>query len=194
MIHNMQCWWAVCFENRKPVKFINGKCKPSTLAPPALSGGRPAGKQLCINRPGGAGGQVEHDPAACPCSKDGQQHPGLYLKALPECWGRWSCPSTQHYWDTQLECWVQYDTLNRILQRVTKMTEGLKLLSYKVRLRKLGLFRPEKRRLRDQSNQYALNTWPSTCPWQKIDRSQYHHQYHLDNLLQTYNAGIHMVS
>lgn len=70
------------------------------------------------------------------------------------------------------------------------MTEGLKHLSYKDRLRELGLFRPEERRLRDQSNQYALNTWPSTCPSQKIDSSQYHHQYHLDNLLQIYNVGI----
>lgn len=71
----------------------------------------------------------------------------------------------------------------------SQMTQGLKHLSYKDRLRELGLFRPEKRRLRDQSNQCALNTWPSTCPSQEIDSSQYHHQYHLDNLLQTHYVG-----
>lgn len=170
MINNMQCWWAMCFENSKPMKFIHGKCKSSTFAPPVLSGGWPAGKQLCTNRPGG---QVEHEPAACSCSKNGQQCPGLYLRAFPEGWGRWSCPSTQH-------CWVQYDRLKSVLQRVTKY------LSYKDRLRELGLFRPEQRRLRDQSNQYALNTWHSTSPSQKIDSSLYYHYY----LLQTSNVGI----
>lgn len=66
------------------MKFTHGKCKPSTLAPPVLCGGQTAGKQLCTNRPEGVSGQIQHEPAARSCSKDGQEHPGLYLRALPE--------------------------------------------------------------------------------------------------------------
>lgn len=51
----------------KPMKFIHGKCKHSTLASPVLSGWRPAGKQLGTNRPSG---QAEHEPAACSGSND----------------------------------------------------------------------------------------------------------------------------
>lgn len=158
------------------MKFIHGKCNPSTFAPPVLSGGRPAGKQLCTNRPGG---QVEHEPAACSCSKNGQQCPGLYLRAFPKVEAGDPAPPLSTA-GTHVECWVQYDRLKSVLQRATEH------LSYKDRLRELGLFRPEQRRLRDQSNQYALNTWPSTSSSQKIDSSLYHHYY----LPQTYNVGI----
>lgn len=46
--------------------------------------------------------QVDHEPTMYPCSKEGQQHPGLYER---ECYqqmeGRewWSLPSTQHWQD-----------------------------------------------------------------------------------------------
>lgn len=127
--------------------------------------------------------QVEQEPAACPCSKDGQQHPGLYLRRLRQVILPLHPALLGHIWGAGLSM-----ALNWVLQRATTMTEGLKHLSHKDRLRELGLFRPEKKRLRDQANQYALNTWPSNCPSLKIDSSQYHHQYHPDNLLQTYKC------
>ena len=46
---------------------------------PVQAGDWPTGEQLCGERPGSPGGrQVDHEPAVCPCCKEGQWHPEMH--------------------------------------------------------------------------------------------------------------------
>jgi len=111
---------------------------------PVYDGDHSVEKQLCREGPGGPGGhQVDHEAAICPCGR-GSQHQAENCQQV-----RGGDPSPLlSTGETALECWVQscapqnkrdIELLKRVQQGATKRIQGLEHLSYRERLRELGL-------------------------------------------------------
>lgn len=103
---------------------------------------QPTGKQLCRGGPRSPGGAA--GPAMCPCSRGGQQHPGLQGdRGDPS---PLLCTAQAPLGPVLGSCYRDRDMLERV-QR-PKMIKGSEHLPYESRLRELGLLRLEQRRLR----------------------------------------------
>ena len=107
---------------------------PVGIYPPA--GVQWVRKQFGRKDTGGLGGcEVEHKPAMCPCSKEGQNHPGLHDgEHCQSSWGRWSFPSTQLWWDkSRVLNWASLynrdmDILDQVQQKAAKTMMRLRLV------------------------------------------------------------------
>ena len=75
---------------------------------PTHTGGQLAKNQLCRERPGGTGEQVDHEPTTCPCSKEVQEHPGMHYAEYCQHVEGSGASSLLSPHETQLESSIQF--------------------------------------------------------------------------------------
>lgn len=82
-------------------------------------------------------------------------------RALPTGQGNWFFLCTQHQWNRSgVQSWAPWDTrvvdiLEQVQLKATMMVKGLEYLIYQERLRELGMFSLEKKKLRRISSAYV---------------------------------------
>ena len=113
--------------------------------------GPPSWKAAFIDGPKGLGGQADREPAMCPQSKDSQQLGSVTRRSREVLLSLCSEP-VRNIWSAgsspELPSMRDMGMVKQVQQRAMKTIKGLEHPLHKEKLREMGTFSMEKRRLR----------------------------------------------